>query len=97
MTLVETFNTSDYNQMAATMGMAADSKPSRDSSTLARLRINHTPIMGEQEVNGKKVKLEVVSGGTYKLEIPDGPCTNGLSWATTRHPIVMSRLSWLTI
>jgi hypothetical protein len=37
MTLVETFNTSDYNQMAATMGMAADSKPSRDSSTLARL------------------------------------------------------------
>jgi len=73
MTLVETFNTADYNQMAATLGMAAENKPSRDSSTLARLRINHSPIMGEQEVNGKQVKLEVVAGGTYKLEIPDGP------------------------
>jgi len=73
MTLVETFDTSNYSQMAATMGMSADNKPSRDSSTLARLRINHSAIMGEQDVNGKKVKLEVVSGGTYKLEIPDGP------------------------
>ena len=73
MTMVETFNTSDYNAMAATLGMNADNKPSRDSSNLARLRINHSAIMGEQEVNGKKVKLEVVAGGTYKLEIPDGP------------------------
>lgn len=74
MTLVETFNTSDYNQMAQTLGMTADTqKASRDGSNLARLRINHSAIMGEQEVNGKKVKLEVVSGGTYKLEIPDGP------------------------
>jgi hypothetical protein len=74
MTLVETFNTSDYNQMAQTLGMTADSqKSSREGSNLARLRINHSAIMGEQEVNGKKVKLEVVSGGTYKLEIPDGP------------------------
>ena len=74
MTLVETFNTSDYNQMAQTLGMTADTqKTSREGSNLARLRINHSAIMGEQEVNGKKVKLEVVSGGTYKLEIPDGP------------------------
>ena len=41
-------------------------------STLARLRINHTPIMGEEEVKGKMTKVEVVEGGTYKLEIPDG-------------------------
>jgi len=55
------------------MGMSLDTKQAAKSSTLARLRINHSPIMGEQEVNGKKVKLEVVSGGTYKLEVPDGP------------------------
>jgi hypothetical protein len=29
--------------------------------------------MGEAEVKGKKVNMEVVSGGTYKLEVPDGP------------------------
>ena len=40
---------------------------------LPRLRIHHTPIMGLAEVNGKKVNVEVVEGGHYKLEIPDGP------------------------
>ena len=73
MTMVETFNVTDFNAMAATLGMEADNKPTRDNSHLARLRINHSAIMGEQEVGGKKVKLEVVSGGTYKLEVPDGP------------------------
>ena len=73
MTMVETFNVTDFNAMAATLGMEADNKPTRDNSHLARLRINHSAIMGEQEVGGKKVKLEVVAGGTYKLEIPDGP------------------------
>ena len=29
--------------------------------------------MGEAEVNGKTKKVEVVEGGTYRLEIPDGP------------------------
>ena len=29
--------------------------------------------MGTAEVKGKNVNVEVVSGGTYKLEIPDGP------------------------
>ena len=29
--------------------------------------------MGRSEVNGKMVNVEVVSGGTYKLDIPDGP------------------------
>ena len=28
--------------------------------------------MGEAEVNGKSMNVEVVKGGTYKLEIPDG-------------------------
>lgn len=46
---------------------SSDDKP----KTLPRFRINHTPIMGTAEVNGKKVNVEVVEGGTYKLEIPD--------------------------
>jgi len=29
--------------------------------------------MGQAEVKGKQVNVEVVEGGTYKLEIPDGP------------------------
>jgi hypothetical protein len=55
------------------MGMSGESTSEKKQvSTLARLRINHTPIMGEEEVKGKMTKVEVVEGGTYKLEIPDG-------------------------
>ena len=73
MNQVATINTNNYAAMAEAMGMSVDNNQKSQSSTLARLRINHSPIMGEETVNGKKVKLEVVSGGTYKLEIPDGP------------------------
>ena len=56
------------------MGMAADApKQSNKASTLARLRIHHTPIMGQQEINGKMKNVEVIGGGAYKLEMPDGP------------------------
>jgi hypothetical protein len=58
--------------MAKAMGIAHE-KTSSSSSSLARLRISHSPIMGTAEVNGKKVNVEVVEGGAYKLEIPDGP------------------------
>ena len=73
MNQVATINTNNYAAMAEAMGMSVDTQQKSQASTLARLRINHSPIMGEEMVNGKKVKLEVVSGGTYKLEIPDGP------------------------
>ena len=73
MNQVATINTNNYAAMAEAMGMSVDNNQKSQSSTLARLRINHSPMMGEEMVNGKKVKLEVVSGGTYKLEIPDGP------------------------
>ena len=80
MNQVATFNTENFAEMAKAMGMSSDAPKSQaKSSTLARLRIHHSPIMGEQEVNGKKVKLEVVSGGTYKLEVPDGPTYYGES------------------
>jgi len=73
----------NFTDMAKLMGMSADTEQAPKVSTLARLRISHTPIMGESEVNGKKVKMEVVEGGTYKLEIPDGP-TYYASKATIR-------------
>mgnify|MGYP003627976106 CR=1 FL=1 len=66
--------TDNYAEMAQVMGVANEGgNPQRkQASTLARMRIHHTPIMGEAEVNGKSMNVEVVKGGTYKLEIPDG-------------------------
>ena len=72
MNQVATLDTTNYAAMAKAMGMSVDQGTKEKSSTLARFRINHNPIMGESEVNGKKVKMEVVGAGTYKLEIPDG-------------------------
>jgi len=64
--------TQNFADMAKLMGVSTEVQAQK-ASTLARLRIHHSPIMGEAEVNGKSVKMEVVGGGTYKLEIPDGP------------------------
>ena len=69
-----TIDTNNYAAMAKAMGIANETASERkQASTLARLRINHSPIMGEAEVNGKNVNMEVISGGTYRLEVPDGP------------------------
>lgn len=70
-----TINTDNYEAMAKAMGIANEKSESNKekASTLARLRISHTPIMGKEEVKGKQVNVEVVEGGMYKLEIPDGP------------------------
>ena len=68
-----TIDTNNYAAMAKAMGIAGQSTDTKSNSNLARLRINHSPIMGEAEVKGKMVNMEVVNGGTYKLEIPDGP------------------------
>ena len=65
MTELTTIDPNNYNAMAKAPAKAK-------SSSLARLRINHSPIMGTAEVKGKSVNVETVSGGTYKLEIPDG-------------------------
>ena len=68
-----TINTDNYSAMAKAMGMAVEgASTKKQASTLARLRISHSPIMGEEEINGKIKNVEVVEGGTYKLEIPDG-------------------------
>jgi len=73
MTQLTTIDTNNYAAMAKAMGIANEGSTSSKSSSLARMRIHHSPIMGTKEMNGKKVNVEVVEGGTYKLEIPDGP------------------------
>jgi hypothetical protein len=72
MTELTTIDPNNYGAMAKAMGIANEAPAKSKSSSLARLRINHSPIMGTAEVKGKSVNVETVSGGTYKLEIPDG-------------------------
>ena len=73
MTQLTTIDTNNFAAMAKTMGIAAEADSSGTSGSLARMRINHAPIMGQTEVNGKMANVEVISGGTYRLDIPDGP------------------------
>lgn len=74
MTQLTTIDTNNFAAMAKAMGIAdVGTTQKKQSSILARLRISHSPIMGEAEVNGKRVNMEVVSGGAYRVEIPDGP------------------------
>ena len=65
-TQITTIDTANYAEMAKAMGIAAEGGSAKEkSSTLARLRINHSPILGNDRI--------LVKGGTYKLDIPDGP------------------------
>jgi len=67
-------DTNNYAAMAKAMGMLSDSSPDseRKSSSLARFKINHSPVMGQEEIKGKMVNVEKIEGGAYKLEIPEG-------------------------
>ena len=77
-------DTNNYAAMAKAMGIAGDdSSDKKKTNTLPRLRINHAALMGETDMNGKSVKLEVVNGGTYRLDKPDVATYYGAS-ATIR-------------
>tara|TARA_X000001388_G_scaffold25369_1_gene17717 strand:- start:1750 stop:2622 length:873 start_codon:yes stop_codon:yes gene_type:complete len=69
MTQLTTIDTNNFAAMAKAMGIAGEVDTKEKSSTLARLRINHSPIIGSDKV--------LVKGGTYKLDIPDGPTYYG--------------------
>lgn len=60
----------NFGALAAAMGMQADQSKEK-SSVLPRLRIDHSGVMGEEEVKGKKRKVEVVPAGLYKLDVPE--------------------------
>ena len=68
---ISTLNTSNFAQLAQAMGMEADNKTKKQTSTLARLKIDHSGVMGETEIKGKKKKVEVVDAGSFCLTLPD--------------------------
>jgi len=66
MTELTTIDTNNYAEMAKAMGMANEAANTKKQGMfLARLRINHSAILGAESI--------LVKAGTYKLEIPDGP------------------------
>ena len=70
MTDIVTLNTDNYAAMAKAMGIAGEGGSSpKKSNNLNRLRIWHSPLIGQGEVNGKMKNVEVVDGGAYRLEI----------------------------
>ena len=63
---ITTIDTNNYAEMAKAMGIANEAASQKKQGMfLARLRIQHSPILGTDTIK--------VKGGTYKLEIPDGP------------------------
>jgi hypothetical protein len=61
----------NFAQMAEALGMAVDIAKPKKQSNLARLKLDHKGIMGEEVVGGKKKKVEVVSAGSYVLDRPN--------------------------
>jgi len=58
--------------IAKAMGLAEAPTESKSTAIkLARLKVNNTPIMGTEEIKGKKVNIEKISGGTFRLDLPD--------------------------
>tara|TARA_R100001510_G_C7626950_1_gene186615 strand:+ start:358 stop:1230 length:873 start_codon:yes stop_codon:yes gene_type:complete len=64
MSELTTIDTNNYAAMAKAMGIANEGGNKQKASTLARLRIQHSPILGDDKV--------LVKAGQYKMEIPDG-------------------------
>jgi len=70
MTDIVTLNTDNYASMAKAMGIAGEGgNAPKKSNNLNRLRIWHSAIMGQEEINGKMKNVEVVDGGAYRLEV----------------------------
>jgi len=65
-----TIDTNNYDSMAKAMGIANESNVAeKKTPQLPRFRINHAPIINEDEI--------LVKGGTYKLDIPEGQVLYG--------------------
>ena len=61
-TEVMQIDVNNYSAMATAMGMNIDSGGDKKANMLARLKIQHSPIMGEKIVDGAAMKVEVVNG-----------------------------------
>jgi hypothetical protein len=90
MSELTTIDTNNYAAMAQMTGMAYDTGEKK--SSLARLRINKKSIMGDADVNGKTMKMEIVSAGAL------GCCvllSNALCISDTiAMPTTIIKLSW---
>ena len=57
--------------IAKAMGMTQQPTEKKSSGvTLPRLKIHNSAIMGNEEIKGKKVNIEKLSGGSFKFEMP---------------------------
>ena len=73
--IVNIDNIDNYSAMSKVMGvdtMKSESSSEKRASSLARIKIQHSSLMGEQEINGKMKNIEVVEGGNYAVELADG-------------------------
>jgi hypothetical protein len=64
-------NNANFAMMAEAMGMAVDMKSKAKASNLARLKISHKAVMGEEEVKGKLKKVEIIDAGSYVLNFDE--------------------------
>jgi len=83
MNQVTTIDTGNFNAMAEAMGMNVDTSTASQASTLARLRVITHLSWVSRRLSMVRKNVEVVSGGTYKLEIPDGPTYYADSYYTS--------------
>ena len=68
-----TIDNTNYDAVAAIMGIEdTGSRTTRPADALCRLRIWHRPVMGTIDKDGKKRQMEVVPGGTYRLDQGSG-------------------------
>jgi len=66
---IATLNNGNFAELARLAGMGTPTGEKKVSS-LMRLAIQHKPISAKQEVKGKKVNVEVVEGGSFRIEEP---------------------------
>ena len=72
-------NMNKYNvEMAKIMGVADDDDSSESkTSTLARVKIIHAPIMGMKTIDGEETETVVVKGGSYSIQMPEDKIVYG--------------------
>ena len=68
---IATLNTANFAEMAQAMGIGADMSSSSKASTLPRLRIWNSSVMGQVEVKGKMKNMEIIPAGMYRLQKAD--------------------------
>jgi len=64
-------NTNNYDAMAKVMGIGTEKNTSSEDSkknNLPRLKLHHSAIMGTKNIDGKDTKVELLSGGSYRIE-----------------------------